>query len=96
MTVLALRTIGIKDYAVIDEGHPVGRIRLAAERHGEVWMWNCTVLLPGGSMAVLSVLKRRRWRSGKRLFAGSHSAVLIDAGAGVVALGIGLVWFALR
>jgi hypothetical protein len=33
---------------------------------------------------------------GTGLFAGSHNAVLIDAGAGVVALGIGLVWFALR
>ena len=33
---------------------------------------------------------------GKGLLAGPHNAVLIDAGAGVVALGIGLVWFALR
>ena len=59
MTVLALRTIGIKDYAVIDEGHPVGRIRLAAERHGEVWIWNCTVLCPGfhGSAVSLEAAK---------------------------------------
>jgi hypothetical protein len=33
---------------------------------------------------------------GTGLFAGPHNAVLIDAGAGAVALGIGLVWFALR
>ena len=33
---------------------------------------------------------------GTGLLAGPHSAVRIDAGAGVVALGIGLVWFALR
>ena len=33
---------------------------------------------------------------GTGLFSGPHNAVLIDAGAGVVALGIGLVWFALR
>jgi hypothetical protein len=33
---------------------------------------------------------------GKGLLAGPHNAVLIDAGAGVVALGIGLVRFALR
>ena len=32
MTSLALRSIGRNDYAVIDEGHPVGRIRYAAER----------------------------------------------------------------
>ncbi len=30
------------------------------------------------------------------LLAGPHNAVLIDAGAGFVAIGIGLVWFALR
>src|SRR5229473_8426889 len=33
---------------------------------------------------------------GTGLFSGPHNAVLIDAGAGAVALGIGLVWFALR
>ena len=33
---------------------------------------------------------------GTGLLAGLHNAVLIDAGAGVVTLGIGLVWFALR
>jgi hypothetical protein len=47
MTNLALRSIGKSDYAVIEDGHPVGRIRLAAERHGEVWMWNCTLPVPG-------------------------------------------------
>jgi hypothetical protein len=30
------------------------------------------------------------------LFPGPHGALLVDGGAGVVALGIGLVWFALR
>ena len=30
------------------------------------------------------------------LFSGQHNAVLIDGGAGAVALGIALVWFALR
>jgi hypothetical protein len=33
---------------------------------------------------------------GVGLVSRPHNAVLIDAGAGVVALGIGLVWFALR
>jgi len=32
---------------------------------------------------------------GTGLFSGPHNAVLIDGGAGAVALGIGLVWFAL-
>lgn len=30
---LALRSIGSSDYVVIEDGHQVGRIRLAAERH---------------------------------------------------------------
>jgi hypothetical protein len=33
---------------------------------------------------------------GVGLLSGSHNAVLVDVGAGVTALGIGLVWFALR
>jgi hypothetical protein len=33
---------------------------------------------------------------GVGLFSGLHNAVLIDAGAGAIAVGIGLVWFALR
>jgi hypothetical protein len=33
---------------------------------------------------------------GMGLFSGPHNTLLIDAGAGAVALGIGLVWFALR
>jgi hypothetical protein len=33
---------------------------------------------------------------GVGLLPGPHNAVHIDAGAGVVAIGIGLVWFALR
>lgn len=44
MTVLALCTIGKSDYAVIDDGNPVGRIRLASERQWE--MWNCTLPVP--------------------------------------------------
>jgi hypothetical protein len=50
MTSLSLRSIGIKDFAVIDidDGDRVGRIRLAAERRGEVWMWNIALNIPGG------------------------------------------------
>jgi hypothetical protein len=33
---------------------------------------------------------------GAGLLSGSHNAVLSDSGAGVAAVGIGLVWFALR
>jgi hypothetical protein len=45
---LALRSIGSNDYAVIDDGDRVGRIRLAAERRGEVWMWNIGLNIPDG------------------------------------------------
>ena len=48
MTTLALRSIGSNDFAVIDDGDRVGRIRLAAERRGEVWMWNVGLNIPGG------------------------------------------------
>ena len=47
MTTLALRSIGSNDYAVIDDGDRVGRIRLAAERRGELWMW-IGLNIPGG------------------------------------------------
>ena len=33
---------------------------------------------------------------GAGLLSGSHNALLIDAGAGAAAVGIGLVWFAWR
>jgi hypothetical protein len=33
---------------------------------------------------------------GVGLLSGLHNALLIDAGAGAIAVGIGLVWFALR
>jgi hypothetical protein len=35
------------DYAVFDDGKPVGRIRRATERRGEVGVWNQTVNVPG-------------------------------------------------
>jgi hypothetical protein len=31
----------------MDDGHPVGRIRYAAERTNEIWMWNVTIPEPG-------------------------------------------------
>ena len=33
---------------------------------------------------------------GIAFLSGSHNAVLVDGGAGVVAVGLGLIWFALR
>jgi hypothetical protein len=56
VTNLALRSIGRSDYAVIDDGHPVGCIRYAAERTNEIWIWNVTIpesgAVPGTSPSV--------------------------------------------
>jgi hypothetical protein len=45
---------------VIDDGHVVGRIRHAAERTNDVWMWHVTVLIPSppyGSARTLDAAK---------------------------------------
>ena len=47
LNTLALRPIGPNDYAVIDGGNVVGRIRHAAKRTDDVWMWNVTIPSPG-------------------------------------------------
>ena len=52
------------------------------------------VLLVVGSLSIAVGLF---WfGQGAGLLSGPHNAVLTDAGAGAVALGIGVVWFALR
>lgn len=45
---LALRSIDKNDYAVIDDGNTIGRIRHAAERTNDIWMWNVTIPIPDG------------------------------------------------
>ena len=45
---LKLRLIGIRDYAVLEDGQRIGRIRFASERMPSVWLWNVTVHLAGG------------------------------------------------
>jgi hypothetical protein len=54
MTSLLLRQIGKDDYAVIDAGERVGRIRCAAERARETWLWNVTVSVPGAGNGTAS------------------------------------------
>jgi hypothetical protein len=67
----ALRTICTDDYAVIDAGQPVGRIRRAGERQGEVWMWNVTLPTPGapgntdGSLDAAKAAFREAWSAFK-------------------------------
>ncbi len=35
------------DYSVHDDGHPIGRIRLACERTPSTWQWAVTEPVPG-------------------------------------------------
>ena len=37
---LKLRTIGIRDYSVLEGEQRIGRIRFADERMPGVWLWN--------------------------------------------------------
>ena len=45
---LKLRSIGLSDYAVLESGQRIGRIRLATERMPCVWLWSVTIHLSGG------------------------------------------------
>ena len=68
---LALRFIGPNDFVVVDNGYPVGRIKLARERRGEVWYWNVTIPVPGvpgGTAFSLEVARatcRKAWTKTK-------------------------------
>src|SRR4029077_11643769 len=44
---LKLRTIGIRDYRVLEGRQRIGRIRFADERIPPVWLWAVTIHLPG-------------------------------------------------
>jgi hypothetical protein len=45
---LKLRSIGLSDFAVLESGQRIGRIRFADERMPPVWLWAVTIHLPGG------------------------------------------------
>ena len=45
---LKLRTIGVRDYSVLEGRQRIGRIRFADERQPGVWLWNINVHLTGG------------------------------------------------
>jgi hypothetical protein len=46
---LMLRLVGPNEYAVIEDGNPVGEIMRAGDRHREIWLWHCS--LPGHGVA---------------------------------------------
>jgi hypothetical protein len=45
---LKLRSIGIRDYRVLEGRQRIGQIRFVIERMPGVWLWNITIHLPGG------------------------------------------------
>ena len=45
---LKLRSIGIRDYSVLEGEQRTGRIRFATERMPCVWLWSVTIHLGGG------------------------------------------------
>jgi hypothetical protein len=45
---LKLRSIGSRDYSVLEGEQRIGRIRFADERMPGVWLWNVTVHRTGG------------------------------------------------
>ena len=45
---LKLRSVGIRDYRVLEGRQHIGRIRFADERMPGVWLWSVTIHLPGG------------------------------------------------
>jgi hypothetical protein len=78
MTDLALRLIEPNDFVVVEDSHPIGRIKLASELRGEVWYWNVTTPVPGvpgGSSASLEDAKVALARKNE------NSAYLIDESA---------------
>ena len=45
---LKLRSIGIRDYSVLEGEQRIGRIRFAGERMPPIWHWNVVVHLTAG------------------------------------------------
>ena len=45
---LKLRSIGIRDYSVLESEQRIGRVLFAAERNPGIWLLSVSVHLPGG------------------------------------------------
>jgi hypothetical protein len=45
---LKLRSIGIRDYSVLEGRQRIGRICFAEERMPPIWLWNINIHLTGG------------------------------------------------
>ena len=80
---LALRPIGENDYSVIDGGNVVGRIRHAAERTNDVWLWHVTVLIPSPPFG-----SARNLDAAKAGFKEAWTAFKAKVGPGAVGTGV--------
>jgi hypothetical protein len=65
---LKLRSIGVRDYCVLEGEQRIGRIRFADERPPGVWLWNVT---PGG----LPMGSARDLDTAKAEFGGAWTAL---------------------
>ena len=68
---LKLRSIGLSDYRVLEDGQRIGRIRFTGERQPGVWFWNVVIHLPGG----LPMGSSQDLDTAKAEFAGAWTAL---------------------
>jgi hypothetical protein len=84
---LKLRSIGLSDYAVLERGQRIGRIRLATERMPCVWLWSVTIRLtdglPMGSSKDFNTAKAGFKTAWERLSAGTTPEQLAAAYRGL-------------
>ena len=73
---LSLRLIDPNDYIVLEDGQPIGRIRLARERSPSIWLWNVTVTIPGPPFGDAKTIDeaRRRFKSAWLAFKEKYGA----------------------
>jgi hypothetical protein len=73
---LALRLIDPNDYTVLDDGQPIGRIRLARERSPSIWLWNVTVTIPGPPFGDAETIDeaKQRFNTAWSAFKDKHGA----------------------
>ena len=68
---LKLRSIGARDYSVLEDEQRIGRIRYADERQPGVWLWHINVHLTGG----LPMGSARDLDTAKAEFGGAWAAL---------------------
>ncbi len=81
LTLLKLRTIGIRDYSVLEGEQRIGRIRFASERTPGIWLWHIQVHIPAapfGSAPSLDDAKQN-FKTAWLAFKAKHGAEALAA-----------------